>query len=788
MSTEPMSPARPGGGAVEEAGAAAPWLLRLFGFVVARRWPLLVLYALLLPPAVYFAVRVHSDNSIDRLIAADDPERVELRAFQKVFGAGEYAVLIFEADDPFAPGVLQRLDRIERGLAGLPRVQMSSALSMFRRAKADFAVTPEQCRAFRDFARGTALLRRQGLVGDDFLAVALVLDVQGYAEQGYAERRQALDAVERVIAAAGGSGPPLRAVRRVGLPYVNVKLHDDTKRDAPLYFVLFGAFVVALTLGLYRSFRALLAFLLTLAACVALAMGYVGLTGGVLTIVSPMVPMTILVTATASLVYLHSRFVACPAGRPVEEHRTFALANQFVACTASIFATAVGFAALTVSRIHPIWEMGIWVAVGLFITWIVVFTLYPALQRVLRAPTQQERRVAAPWFALVVGWLIGASWRWRWPLVAGSVLLAACGAVALFGLPGYVPHMRVLTNPVEYINESSTLYADTRRAEQVMPGLAISEVWLKGGLGSVSEPAVLTGLDRFQQALEADPDVGAAVGPTTILRLVRYLGGRGDAWPTDADAMEEAAADLEGLVAIEPLLQRFVQKHSLAQTHVSVVSHAVDHEGFERLAATVRRLWSKTAAEHPALSGFELKLVGLAPLQARVSQSLVPTLVESFELTVLVIFCTFLLVFRSGAARLLAMIPSLFAILVMFGAMRVFGMTLNVATILIASTVLGTSENDQIHFFYHYQEKKRLGASVEQALRHTFTVSGRAIFFATLINAGGFLAFALADLPPFRQFGLLTALAFLLSMVADFTALPAALWLVFRDRPDAPRS
>ena len=28
------------------------------------------------------------------------------------------------------------------------------------------------------------------------------------------------------------------------------------------------------------------------------------------------------------------------------------------------------------------------------------------------------------------------------------------------------------------------------------------------------------------------------------------------------------------------------------------------------------------------------------------------------------------------------------------------------------------------------------------------------------------------------------ALAFILSMIADFTALPAALWMVFRDKPE----
>ena len=100
-----------------------------------------------------------------------------------------------------------------------------------------------------------------------------------------------------------------------------------------------------------------------------------------------------------------------------------------------------------------------------------------------------------------------------------------------------------------------------------------------------------------------------------------------------------------------------------------------------------------------------------------------------------------------------------------------------------ASTVLGASENDQIHFFYHFQEKRN-GGSTEQALRHTLLIAGRAIVFATLINAGGFLALALSGLPPMRQFGIISASAFVLSMVASFTALPASLWIFFREVPD----
>ena len=57
--------------------------------------------------------------------------------------------------------------------------------------------------------------------------------------------------------------------------------------------------------------------------------------------------------------------------------------------------------------------------------------------------------------------------------------------------------------------------------------------------------------------------------------------------------------------------------------------------------------------------------------------------------------------------------------------------------------------------------------------------------YATLINASGFLALAFSNLPPMRQFGIVSAIAFGFSMLADFTALPAALWVFLRQRPDA---
>ena len=54
--------------------------------------------------------------------------------------------------------------------------------------------------------------------------------------------------------------------------------------------------------------------------------------------------------------------------------------------------------------------------------------------------------------------------------------------------PACVAPMPLLTDPVEYMNHSAPLYRDIKRLRPITPGLSVTHVWLKGALGSVSEP------------------------------------------------------------------------------------------------------------------------------------------------------------------------------------------------------------------------------------------------------------------------------------------------------------
>lgn len=750
-------------------------LEKLFAAIIAKRAFVVVFWLLLLPVGAWLALQIPSEGSIDQLVVKSDPDVALTRAFHEVFPEGKQVVLMFEpAGDPFSAAPLTELGALEAAVTQVKGAVPFSVLALFKRKGEAFEPSK-----VREFAFGTPLLRKQGLVGEHHLSLVVT-----FTAKNAAERDAMLVQLDRVLEQV--PHPALGDARRVGQPYVEQWIEAETQTATVHYFPLFGAFVVVLVLALYRSFRALAAILLTLGVTVALAFGLGHLFGFSVTIVSELVPLVVLVTATSTLVYLHSRYIQQPVDVPLERHHVFSLANKALPVTASIVAALLGFAALAISQIRPIREMGVWTAAGLALSWLTSFTLFPALQRLFKAPTRQGRNAAGGLYVRLADALPRFTYRFRWLLLSIALVVAAAGAVALFGFPGLLTPMRLEIDAVEYIDPDLPLRKDMMAYEKAIAGLAAVRVWVKTPDGAMVEPETLQALDRFSTAIEKDPSVTSVIGPTTLLRLRRYLAGQGDALPEEPQAFAEATADLEQLLLTEQELRGFIDLKTLGQAQLMVVTRRGDAKAFEALRGRINALWAEEQARTPSLGKASATVTGEAIMQSKIGEHLVPTLTESFGLTAALIFLTFLVVFRSGAARVMAMVPSVFAILATFLVMRLTGIPLNVATILIATTVLGTTENDQVHFFHHYQEAKKEGASAEKAMLHTLHVSGHAIIYATLINASGFLALAFSNLPPMRQFGVVTSIAFAFSMLADFTALPASLWLVMREKPDAP--
>jgi predicted RND superfamily exporter protein len=757
--------------------AAAPRLVRIFLEVVRVRGWIAGAFAVLAAAGICGALRVPDDPSIERLIVARDPVVLATRDFDQIFREGDQALIMLEAPDPLSPAALVAADRIERELARIPQVEPHSVLDLYRRAVSAGEITATQAARVRAFATGTPLFRRAGLIGEHHFGIALELHVTSPTE-----RDRALNAIDSVVLPLEAAGGPFTQVRRVGSPWLNAWLERQTGAATARFLPLFGLFPMLLVLIIYRSWRTLAAIFLTLGAVVAIAMGLADLFGWTHTVISALVPLTVMVTTTATLVYVHSRYVEPDDSPTLVEHHARALANKFLPCTASMFATAVGFGALAISDIRPVRDMGLWTASGLLVAWIGCFTLFPALQSLLRTPLRSGKASAARWFESCVDALLPASRRYRWPLVGGALFLMLCGAAALFGVPHVIAPPALETDALAYVDASARVARDTRRFE-ASSGLDTVELWIQTPPGHALDPDLLRALEQLTRTLESDPRITAVDGPTSVLRWAHYVESGSDQLPTAGSAWPKLASDLEQILLTEPGARGYTDVTELANLRLTIRGRAQLFGPVGAMGTFVERAWAAARVADPALRGMRGQVVGQGVLAAEIPQRLLPTLVESFVLTASVIFLAFLVLFRSPVARLMTMIPSLFAILCAFLVMRLTGIPLNIATILIGSTILGATENDQIHFFYHFQEGRASGttSTTGGALRHALLIAGRPIVFATLINISGFLALALSDLPPMRQFGIVSASAFGLALLADFSALPAALWILSRD-------
>jgi predicted RND superfamily exporter protein len=752
---------------------ASPKIVQIFLRVLrARRW-IAGAFLILAAAGIYGALRVPNDPAIERLIVPGDPVARATADFDRLFPEGEQALIMLEAPDPLNLAALRAADRLEAELAKIPQVQAHSFLDLYRRSGSAAEISADEAAHLRKFATGTSMFRRAGLLGDHYLGIALELRVKSPAE-----RDRALAAIDALALPLEASGGPITRVRRVGSPWLDAWLERQTGAATARFMPLFGIFLMTLVLLIYRSWRTLGAIVLTLGALVAIAMGLGDLFGWSHTVISTLVPLTVMVTTTATLVYVHSRYIEPDDSPTVLEHHARAIANKFLPCTASMFATAVGFGALAISDIRPVRQMGLWTACGLVVAWIGCFTLFPALQSLLRTPMRSEQVPAGKWFPGFVDVLVPASRRFRWPLVGGAIMMMLCGAAALFGIPGIAAPLALEMDVLTYVNPSERVAQDTRHFEQ-SNGLDVVELWLQTPPGHALDPDFLRALEQLTQRLERDPRITAVDGPTSVLRWARYVATGSDQLPASASAWPKLASDLEQIMLTEPGARSYVDVTDLANVRLSIRGRAKLFGRIGAMRAFIEQQWADAQAADPALRSARGSVVGQGVLGAEITQRLLPTLTESFALTASVIFLAFLLVFRSPSARLMTMIPSLFAILSVFLVMRLVGIPLNIATILIGSTVLGATENDQIHFFYHFQEGRSTGTT-SGALQHALLVAGRPILFATLINASGFLALALSDLPPMREFGIVAASAFVLALLADFTALPAALWILSR--------
>ena len=142
------------------------------------------------------------------------------------------------------------------------------------------------------------------------------------------------------------------------------------------------------------------------------------------------------------------------------------------------------------------------------------------------------------------------------------------------------------------------------------------------------------------------------------------------------------------------------------------------------------------------------------------------------------VFAVIFVVFRSARFGLLTIVPNLLPVLAVLGVMGFLGISLNVATVMVASVALGVVDDDTIHFINRYRREVAAGATTDGAIETATAHEGRASLTTAIINSCGYGVLLLSEYKPTAWFGGLLALTMAVAFLAEVFILPATIKLM----------
>jgi hypothetical protein len=174
----------------------------------------------------------------------------------------------------------------------------------------------------------------------------------------------------------------------------------------------------------------------------------------------------------------------------------------------------------------------------------------------------------------------------------------------------------------------------------------------------------------------------------------------------------------------------------------------------------------------------QIEITGMPFVDITMDQSLINSQMGSISIAIIFVIFIVGLILRSLKSGLYATIPIIAAILILFGVMGLTGISLNIATVLVASVALGIGIDYSIHIMSHLNHVFKDTQNFKTAIQESIIISGNAIIINVIAVSAGFLMLVFSDMVPLQYFGLLIAISMISSGLGAITLLPAILILV----------
>ncbi|MGM0461546.1 MAG: efflux RND transporter permease subunit [Fibrobacterota bacterium] len=540
-------------------------------------------------------------------------------------------------------------------------------------------------------------------------------------------------------------------------------ISEKTKKD---FILLLPLCLLISTLLLYIVFRRKLYVflsLLVISIAVIWTFGFMGWTGTPLSVVTSVIPIILFPIGVADSIHLLKTFSRLrwrermPFEKALEE--TYRELLRPIILTS--ITTFIGFSSFIFSDISWTRTFGIFTGLGVMLALIFSLLLLPIFlyyekEHELHYHKARVRKPSRTLYNFITKHIFNI-----------PVHIAALIVIVVVSFAG-INKIYFETNPMSMFSENSTIVQSDKRISKNFHGTRFFDVVLTQKDGDLNNPESWESINDIVSHTESLDAVGNVI---SILPFVKEAGREVAQTPFSATAIN---------LLFESRNRLSEEGHAALQDHISadnaslkltLVCKNIDDPKFD-YREIAENIEAYIAANH---DDFDPLFAGPALLTNATLDLLVDTQIDTLILAIIFVFIILVLLFKSVKIGLYTTIPIILSTLMTYALMGLFGVSINLVTVIVINTCIGIGIDYSIHFTSGFLFYQKSCSDNRKALTKTVFNKGSVILFNTMVVGAGFLVLIFSNFPPIRSFGLFIFISMIISSLFSILFLPVLL-------------
>ena len=756
------------------------------------------------------------DTTTEGFLHKTDPMRVEYDIFRDQFGRDEKLMIAVKTRNIFDLDFLKKLDSFHHALENeLPNIKGVDSLINARNTygiEGELIVEPlidnlpqnkKDLVKLKETVTNNSLYENS-LYSEDFTMTTVTIETETYSNAGASEDSIGLEfddslefddnTAEQKLYLTDAENDEIIAQTQ----QIMQRFNDDNfeiylsgsaaiagifkqalMNDSAVFISLMMIVIMIVLFALFRRISGVILPLVCVSLTLIMTVSLMSIFSAPFTMATQIMPTFLLAVVTSASIHLLAVFYKDFATtNDKKKSLRYAMGHSGLAIIMTSITTAAGLWSFSFSGVAPVADLGIFASSGVMVGLVFTLVFLPALVsvtnfKVLRQKSDEDGQSLLD--RAMIGISVFATGRPKL-IISFSTVLIICAAII-------AAQLRFSHFPLQWLPEDNFARVATEAVDENLNGSLTLEVIIDTEkTNGLYNPEVLRVIDDVSQNINSISTGNMFVGK--VISYVDVIKETNRALHENRDEYYTIPDDSD-LIAQEFLLFESSGNNdltSLVDANYSKARLTLKTPFIDSLEANIFIDNAQLYLDQKFGSLAKVTFTGIGTLMTVTFEEAIYSSAVSYVLAFSLITILMVLLIGNLKIGLISMIPNLLPIVFLSTIMVIFKMPLDMFTLLIGAIALGLAVDDTVHFMHNFRRYELQYNDVDKAVRLTLMGTGRAITLTSIVLALGFLVLTFSQMNNMFDFGVLTASAILVALLADFFLMPAIMKLIVKDR------